>query len=68
MSDTKFSSGFCKHCNKEVLLVAETPSHPVWFLIGVTTFIGFFIWWYLSSQERAWRCLHCGVEQDPEES
>ncbi|NCF32781.1 MAG: hypothetical protein GWP50_04340 [Proteobacteria bacterium] len=68
MSDTKFSSGFCKDCNKEVLLVAEAPSHPVWFLIGVTTFIVFFIWWYLSSQERLWRCCHCGVEQDPEES
>ena len=67
MADIKLSSGYCKVCDQEVLAVAEAPSHPVWFLIGVTTVIEFFIWWYLASQERLWFCTRCGAEQEPEE-
>ena len=64
MADVRFSNGFCNACDREVLAVAEGPSHRVWFLIGMTTFIGFFIWWYLTSKDFVWRCSRCGAEQD----
>jgi DNA-directed RNA polymerase subunit RPC12/RpoP len=54
-------SGYCSHCNKNVLVRAQTPNHVLHLVLSIVTG-GFWIivWIILCIRVKEWHCSQCG--------
>jgi len=57
----KETSGYCPHCNKDVLCRAQTPNHVLHLILSIIT-SGFWliVWFILCLKQKEWRCTQCG--------
>jgi len=55
------ASGFCNHCNKQVMIRRKETNHVLHLFLCVFT-VGFWLpfWFLLSFKIGGWRCSQCG--------
>ena len=59
----KQSTGFCFHCNEQILTTKQCPNHILHlFLTIITGGLWLIIWLIISMTSPNWRCSKCGLE------
>ncbi len=57
----KESQGYCKKCEENILIRAETPNHVLHLIITIFTLsLWVIVWIGLSIKPKEWRCTKCG--------
>jgi DNA-directed RNA polymerase subunit RPC12/RpoP len=55
------TSGYCSHCDKDVLCRAQTPNHVLHLILSIVTGgTWLIIWGILAIRAKEWRCGLCG--------
>ena len=55
------SSGFCKNCNKQVVVFRKGTNHILHLLLTLCTFgLWLFVWFGSAVKFGGWRCVQCG--------
>ncbi len=58
---TQETSGYCSHCDKNVLCRAQTPNHILHLILSiVTSGVWLIIWAILCIRAKEWHCSQCG--------
>jgi hypothetical protein len=57
------ASGFCKHCDRQVLVRRKGTNHLLHLFLSLATFGTWAFIWFLSSIKiGGWRCSNCGLK------
>jgi hypothetical protein len=53
-------SGYCSHCNKNVLVRAKAPNHVLHLILSIVTGFWLIVWIILCIRVKEWHCSQCG--------
>jgi DNA-directed RNA polymerase subunit RPC12/RpoP len=56
------ATGFCKTCDRKVMIRRRTPNHILHLLLAIVTAgLWIIVWVLVSLQIGGWRCSQCGT-------